>query len=924
MSASTSTSRLKSKRASGWLSSAKAGLKSMGSSTQSTQPARSDPKPSGSTSEPRAAPPPATTTGALGASMARIRSGGAGKATSVKGKERADDDESLVVLDMPVVAPRPIIGAVEDEWPLYSCRPTDYEIGDPVGFGASSVVHLATFCPANVEPRPKPIRCAVKIIDVDRMSSVADIDRLRRETQLMALSKHPNVLRVRGEWIAGSKLFIAVRYMTHGSLLDISRYAFPDGFPEDVCATVLKQALQGVLYLHQNGWIHRDLKAANLLVDEDGTVLLADFGVSSSLFPEGAPRPETKEGVTAPALAPRKSFVGTPCWMAPEVVERRAYDSKADIWSYGITALELASGRAPNSLYPPAKALSKTILDEPPQLDREGGKHKYSKAFAEMIESCLQKDPSKRPTAEKLLLHPFFKLAKKKNFLVSAILEDLPPLQDRQQRLRKLSATDWNTIGSWDFNATVPNTPVGAKSFEDPFATFSSAPSPLGTLPRRQSSSSSAHPPDLRGSLLFNAVSASASASNSPVRAPDRRREGSRTSSHRRQRSLDQQQQYRDSPPVSPRTANGFSLSGSVTFELPEPAEQGEGGQVDQPRDPHDYSCASPPSVARGATHGMAQQPGRAHATGEGGWGADLASESAPARRAPSPARLRPAASYPTLGTQPSRSATPTLGGLRASSTLPPSSSAFPSPSSRPSLTRRAPSPPLVVNRSTSYASYASSTLPARVRRNSQVEPDSPTVASVPPSPSGPAYTRPTERHHSTHLNEAGYRSVVRRSSLGNLSAAAAAGVERPSLAQTRPSLSRRPSFSSRAPSPPPAHSAYAASSYGSGAQPLSPSTLRDLPTYSPELPLTKRGVAPPPNQPAKRTSFAPGKLLAFQSVWDSGAYYPTQRQVDALEKETGLTRTQIRNWFANRRQRASGDEKVKIQQMGRDLSVAF
>lgn len=185
----------------------------------------------------------------------------------------------------------------------------------------------------------------------------------------MALSKHPNVLRVRGEWVAGSKLYIAVRFvffsllyfghrllntttpprrfMTHGSLLDISRYAFPDGFPEEVIATVLKQALQGVLYLHSNSWLHRDIKAANLLVDgasllallprieltspplaDDGTVLLADFGVSSSLFPEGTTRPEVREGVTAPALAPRKSFVGTPCWMAPEVVERREYDSK--------------------------------------------------------------------------------------------------------------------------------------------------------------------------------------------------------------------------------------------------------------------------------------------------------------------------------------------------------------------------------------------------------------------------------------------------------------------------------------------------------------------------------------------------------------------------------------------------------------------
>lgn len=112
--------------------------------------------------------------------------------------------------------------------------------------------------------------------------------------------------------------------------------------------------------LHQNGWLHRDIKAANLLVDDDGTVLLADFGVSSSLF-QDASSSSLDQTIAKSGTAARKSFVGTPCWMAPEVIERKEYDSKgtrsllfldeeiltlptADIWSLGITALELAQG----------------------------------------------------------------------------------------------------------------------------------------------------------------------------------------------------------------------------------------------------------------------------------------------------------------------------------------------------------------------------------------------------------------------------------------------------------------------------------------------------------------------------------------------------------------------------------------------------
>jgi len=121
---------------------------------------------------------------------------------------------------------------------------------------------------------------------------------LQRETALMALSKHPNVLRVYGSFVNGSKLYIVTPYLSGGSCLDIMKTAFPDGFDEVSIATILKQALEGLIYLHKNGHIHRDVKAGNLLMDDDGSVLLADFGVSSSLVENG------ESGL-------RKTFVGT-------------------------------------------------------------------------------------------------------------------------------------------------------------------------------------------------------------------------------------------------------------------------------------------------------------------------------------------------------------------------------------------------------------------------------------------------------------------------------------------------------------------------------------------------------------------------------------------------------------------------------------
>ncbi|EKM60772.1 uncharacterized protein PHACADRAFT_246892 [Phanerochaete carnosa HHB-10118-sp] len=376
---------------------------------------------------------------------------------------------------------RNFIGAVKDEWQLYSDHAQDYDIGPPIGYGASSIVYTATF-----QPTPEPMRtpCALKVVDLDRLPQHT-LHLLMQETQLMSLSKHPNVLRVRGQWMDGHKLYIALRLMNAGSAADVMRYAWPGGMEEDVVKCILKQALEGINYLHINGLIHRDIKAANLLIDEDGTVLLGDLGVAAPLWetedsvnaksygknpidissPSGFRTPNTHSSHIythghnhthshpKPRLAgKRKSFVGTPCWMAPEVITGKQYDASADIWSFGITALELTQGRAPLSRAAPASVLTHVATSPPPKMDRKTGVHTYSAAFADIVTQCLQKDPSKRPTAQDLLNTGFFKSAKKKGYLVGTVLKGLPPLVQRQEKRPVPGMTAHRTMDSWDFS----------------------------------------------------------------------------------------------------------------------------------------------------------------------------------------------------------------------------------------------------------------------------------------------------------------------------------------------------------------------------------------------------------------------------------------------------------------------------------------
>ncbi|KAL0377422.1 UNVERIFIED_CONTAM: Serine/threonine-protein kinase fray2 [Sesamum radiatum] len=306
--------------------------------------------------------------------------------------------------------------ASEKKYPLTA---KDYNLYEEVGEGVSATVYRALCVPLNEI-------VAIKVLDLEKCNN--DLDGIRREVQTMILIDHPNVLRAHCSFTTGHNLWVVMPYMAGGSCLHIMKSAFPEGFEEPVIATLLREVLKALVYLHAHGHIHRDVKAGNILIDSNGAVKLADFGVAACMFDTGDRQRS------------RNTFVGTPCWMAPEVMQQlHGYDFKADIWSFGITALELAHGHAPFSKYPPMKVLLMTLQNAPPGLDYERDK-RFSKSFKDLVAACLVKDPKKRPSSEKLLKHPFFKHARSNDYLARTILDGLSPLGERFRNLKDKEA----------------------------------------------------------------------------------------------------------------------------------------------------------------------------------------------------------------------------------------------------------------------------------------------------------------------------------------------------------------------------------------------------------------------------------------------------------------------------------------------------
>ncbi|KAJ6241270.1 serine/threonine-protein kinase [Anaeramoeba flamelloides] len=305
-------------------------------------------------------------------------------------------------------------------------------------------------------------RIAIKVINLEK--SQDDIKTIQNETAILQQCNSPYLIKYYGSYLEDVNLWMIIEFLEGGSVYDIMKRK---KLSESCIVVILQKVLLGLEYFHSQGKMHRDIKAENILISGNCDVKICDFGVACDIDLR-----KSEEDL----------FVGSPFWMAPEVIKKEIYNEKVDIWSLGVTTIEMAKGSPPHTKVSGIDILVHIAEGEPAKLEGD-----FSESLKDFVSLCLQKDPEKRPSATDLLRHKLFKDVSKKKILFTLIKPILKKSKSLHKRYSSSESSDFES-SEFTTDSSYSSTEMGSS-----YDTSTSSESKSGTFSISEESDSTAN-----------------------------------------------------------------------------------------------------------------------------------------------------------------------------------------------------------------------------------------------------------------------------------------------------------------------------------------------------------------------------------------------------------------------------------------------